>query len=669
MDIVWINAVLLPLAALVVVPLLVHLFARSRPPQLAFSSVRFVRRVVRDTQRVRKPREWLLLLLRTAVVLLLVGLFLRPMPFGRKGAGEHGAPRTVIMVVDRTASMGCSEGAHTRFAAACAEAADVLTGLDARDRANVVWLDAMPDAVFPEPGPNADALVHALRSTGVSFEQGAIVRTIDLAVSMFGPDEGRHQIVIVSDFQATEWRERALEIPVTIDLVCVPVGHAAAGNTAITDVSVSPSAPLVDETVTVTCDVWNYGNQPVQSTLFAALGETRTSRDLRLLPRTRTPVSFPCGFRAPGQLGLRLALSSDAFPADDARHVVVHVRPHLNAVLAGTPMATMAVWERALRSLNCFHIVRVPTVADALGETSDVVLASVAPGGLSGVAEVAAAGERPLLLSPEAGVSMTRLAECWGGEWEGEPVTLPRQRNPALWPLEVAEPGHPALAVFADGQYADPAGGAFASRLYVPAERLAGARVLLAYRDGVPAVAQPDPDVPLYLWLADLDPRAGNWAGTAGFLPFFAELLFSERDTPRDGIDRLPGDRVAYETDLAAAAVGLVHAATGERLNCERSETDRRALLSARIDRPGLYHWVRNGEVAERLAVVFPPIESDLACADAEAVVARQGVVATSGERLREWNRGRRLWPLLLALGVAMAILESGVLVLMEGRA
>ena len=47
------------------VPLLVHLFARSRPREREFSSLIFLRRAVKRHVRLRRPKDWLLLAVRT----------------------------------------------------------------------------------------------------------------------------------------------------------------------------------------------------------------------------------------------------------------------------------------------------------------------------------------------------------------------------------------------------------------------------------------------------------------------------------------------------------------------------------------------------------------------------------------------------------------------------
>ncbi len=64
MSLTFLNAVLWPLLALLSVPVLLHLFARSRPPAYKFSSIELVQRVIRSTMRIKKPQAWILLILR-----------------------------------------------------------------------------------------------------------------------------------------------------------------------------------------------------------------------------------------------------------------------------------------------------------------------------------------------------------------------------------------------------------------------------------------------------------------------------------------------------------------------------------------------------------------------------------------------------------------------------
>ena len=97
---------LVGLAALAI-PVLIHLIQRERKTIVAFPSLMFLRRIPYQSVRRRKVRNWLLLAMRAAAVLMIVAAFARP--FLRQGAlasAAAGGAREVVILLDQSASMG-----------------------------------------------------------------------------------------------------------------------------------------------------------------------------------------------------------------------------------------------------------------------------------------------------------------------------------------------------------------------------------------------------------------------------------------------------------------------------------------------------------------------------------------------------------------------------------
>ena len=241
------NAALWPLATLVAVPLLLHLFARSRPPRYRFSSNQMIRRALRDTTRIKKPREWLLLLLRTLLVAALVLLFLRPVIRSAPIKQLTGAGRHVVAVIDRTASMAYADGARTRFSEACTQAAAVFAGLRGDDTANIVWIQARPQPELPTMAINIPALTQPLRQSEASMQAGDPGAAIALAAELLEGTQGYREICVISDFQATTWSQPIPALPSDITLNHVAVGQPRSENAAISHITTQPALPLAGE--------------------------------------------------------------------------------------------------------------------------------------------------------------------------------------------------------------------------------------------------------------------------------------------------------------------------------------------------------------------------------------------------------------------------------------
>ena len=108
MSVLFSNAVLWPLLALVTVPILLHLFARTKPPVYKFSSIEFILRIIRSTLRVKRPQDWILLAIRTLMFAALILVFLRPLFFSQRGLAGLFRTKNVVVIVDATASVNFS---------------------------------------------------------------------------------------------------------------------------------------------------------------------------------------------------------------------------------------------------------------------------------------------------------------------------------------------------------------------------------------------------------------------------------------------------------------------------------------------------------------------------------------------------------------------------------
>lgn len=281
-NLVLANPALLPLTLLAVTPLVLHLFARARPPVYRFSSITFIDHILRRSVRLRRPQSWLVLLLRTVLFAALISAFLQPVWFGSGRAASYFQRKHVVVLVDASASMSALEGSRTRFAAACAKASEVLAGLSAADAANIVWLRTPSRAEFPSLGVNIPFLQTALRKAAVSLEAADLRGAFDLAVNLLRDTTVAREIYVVSDFQRSSWVGFRPDVPKTIRLVTIRIGNADIPNQALTRLYAQPASLLANEEFAVYCEVENFSSQPTLKTAYLRAGELRQEQELRL---------------------------------------------------------------------------------------------------------------------------------------------------------------------------------------------------------------------------------------------------------------------------------------------------------------------------------------------------------------------------------------------------
>ncbi len=672
MNLLLLNAALLPLAVLVAVPVILHLFARTRPPAYNFSSIEFILRIIRNTMRIKRPQDRLLLLLRTLLCALIVFLFLQPLFFSDRRLGSAFERKNVVLIVDATASMGCIDGAQTRFAAACAEASEILSGLSARDSANIVWLDSSPEPVFPEMGVNLAYLQTALRKARVSSEAGNVEEAFRLAERLLEGTEGKREICVVSDFQAAAWREAQTEVSPGTDLVNVKIGAADLANGTISDILCEPPFPLVDEETTVYCEVYNYSAQPRQRTVFLSIGEKRMSQEIMIPPWNKAVAIFMHAFSEPGECPIAMTLNEDAFAADDGRWAVVTVREALNVGILPLEPTTAGIWHRALDAVQ-WAGTRTISERDLEGELDlDALMLS----GWSGanapeIAERLKEG-RTVVCMPGSGLTVRQLLTAAGADAPGaadSPIEWSQSEEGRR--VRIVNEKADIFSLFAGGEYGDPCGGLFRGRFNVTASDLSQGELLLAYEDGTPALVRFKNRGHLYFWNLPLDPELSNWAGQNEFLPFLCEMLLNSRSGSEADLSEtefIAGQQVLRHFDRNVLLSDIALLAEDGKAAALEEYRDARGVTFAfdGAGEPALYEWRYQNKPIGSAAVNFPAIESDLRLMELAEIRSAGAIALDRGRGVRHLRDGLKLWPYLLAFALAVALIEGVTLVWTE---
>lgn len=657
------NAVLLPFVLALGIPLLIHLLARAKPPLFEFGSIEFIERIVRQSVRARRPRDLLLLLLRTLLCAALVALFLRPVWFPESGLASSGKTRNLVVILDATASMGYIEGSQTRFANACAGASEVLAGLGPRDRANVIWLRTRPTPVFPALGTNHAHLRTALRSARPTLESGDPRAALNLAARMLENVTGRREICIVSDFQATAWHGINRDLPEGVDVVHLRAGAEQAENCAITRIGTSPPTALAGEDITVHCDIANFSAQRKAVTVTLSGHGVRRQQETMLEPWQTTIVPFVCAFDRTGELPVKVSLGEDAFPPDNVRWGLIDISSSQRVGLADSGGAGAVVWRRVLNALD--HLTPEPWPTQAPRPPAIVVLADWGPGSAEACRAVVDRGGTVVgCLGPDTPISeITALLNAGVPTADGQ--TVPWETRDDSIGLTIAADDSPYLAIFAGGSYGTPTATRVTARGLPPQGTIPLHTHVLRYTDGVPALAVASGKGHVVIWNMPLDPESSGLARQAELIPLVGELISKGRsEDVLWGTGTFPGQPLSWETTQEVETDQLRLQADGEaELQLSRPLPGvRAAAVSEPVARPGLYRWTYRKLVAGYGIVNFPPEESDLRALDPRESTVGGAVTLAAGTQLARLHAGIPLWPRFLAAALCLVVIESLVL-------
>lgn len=632
----WLFPGFLAGAALIGVPVVLHLLRRKPQRMVRFPSLRFLgESALRDTRRNQLLR-WLTLLLRCAAIALLCAAFARPF-WGRTPSATRCA---LVIVLDNS----MSQQARGRWESTLKWTLGQLGTLAPGDQAALLVMEPEPTWLVPMTD-DLERIKAALSAAKAGYDKTRYSRPLRLAGDTLAKTDAATKIIAwAADEQRTGWRgtDFAEKLPPGIEFRFMGIAAAPQRQAAI--ISVHRAATEKDS-LDVVIRQFQPGT-PDRRKLAVYVGDRiLATQSIELRPGDNK-VSVNCALPA-GANGLRVSLDPDELPADDSAWIA-----------AATPATNRVLLDAAIDT---------DALADALRSTQKLPAAGLAPDALPDHAWPA---DAVLVLRNEASFRAPVLARldqfcnAGGTAWifvDGSAAqrawlqrhgvsVAPRPTTEEPCHLRDWDAEHPALAAFAGQSLLPLLEVQFHGGFNLSGESLAP---IANWPDGKMAIAELDNGGSrLMLTGFPLSRETTDWPAQPSFVPFVhcaACWLGAFKNTHTDW-------RVGDSIPLADGA-GTWHA-----LDEPVPQKDLAVDGSVRPSAPGLYEYAANGR-KQIFAVNTPLEESDLApwpnsdqLAGLESPTpapASQRFAAAPALAATE-NRQRLWWWLLAAGGVAL---------------
>ncbi len=398
-------------AALVGLPVLLHLIMRQEPKRLPFPAFRFLKQRRQINQRKIRLRHLLLLLLRMALIALICLSLWQPTVLSEGlSLGAKGRPVAAVLVIDTSPSMGYvlsertgltearqrglklleerADGPWTCLDEARGRAMEILEDLppgskvailDPADRSEPVFEAGLAEARqrvrdIKKPKANAEPLTRRTLETAYS-----LLSRVDAELEP-GQEPYPRLLVVFSDRTAPSWDvNRVAELqslrdrvpPPSVYHVYIDVGIDKPVNTAITTVEMKPQIVPANQPVLINVTVEATGATD-NVLLFSVDGDE--PQKIPVNPGPDRPITRQLrkdGLK-PGLHQAKISLvTPDALPFDNERYITFRIREPRNVLaLVDTPRESLVigglgvlgaaqghaeVWKRVLDSVGWYN--------------------------------------------------------------------------------------------------------------------------------------------------------------------------------------------------------------------------------------------------------------------------------------------------------------------------
>jgi hypothetical protein len=671
------------------VPIIVHLTERQRRDIVDFPSLMFLRKIPFRSTRRRRIHHWALLSIRALALALLVAAFTRPFVANSEVAiGATLGPREVVVVLDRSYSMGYGD----RWERAKTQAREVFQGLDASDRASLVFMGRGAEALLRATS-DRNRLLTALDTASLSADATLYGPALKLAQTILEESEyPNREAVIISDFQRTGWKgDEGVAFPFGTVVTPVLISDDATPNATVASVALRRDFFSGQERMTATARVVRrQGEAPSERTIVLELdGQEVQTQTVSLDPTGSATVTFEPFTLSDNYTRGSIRLDPDALPQDDELHFVLSPGRVMRAlVLEGAnPRADVSLYIQTTLEISeeaAFQVeVRRSTSVSAadLASTDVVVLNDIPfPQGatedrLRGFIE---GGGGLLLVLGERSAWRTGLEEMLPGRFGPA-----RDHARGAARLGYLDYTHPIFELFSG-----PRSGDFARARFFRSRDLQMApegRVLARFDDGSVALAERQlGEGHVLVWASTMDAFWNDLAVQPVFLPFIHQMMrhiggYRERVpwfTAGQVLDIADPDGMAFvadrETELTPEVDQVALTPGGGSVALPATPGPR----FLQLEEQGFYEVRPPGTDPDRVfavAVNVDVTESELESMDpaelAGAVASRNtgGEMGAGGEMLtpeiqaRNQERRQSLWRLLMVGALVLLLAETAI--------
>ncbi len=660
----------------IAIPIVVHLVQRERRTTQPFPSLMFLRQIPNQSVRRRAIRHWPLLALRVLALVLIATAFARPFLAGGGATLAATGARQLVVLLDRSASMGYGE----HWARAQEAARRVVRGLGPGDGGSLVFFgadvevgarsEAGPGALIPaidraRPGPGMTRFGPALRAAAGLLESAAA---------------SRREIVLISDFQKSGWEPtQDVKLPAGVTLTPVSVAEPSTANAALVGLAFEQEAAPKGVLVRAAARVANHSAQPVTDREIALEvdGHRVDAVQVSVEPGTTASVGF-----APFAVSARSArvtarMAPDALPADDTFHAVVTVGGQVPVLVLESANPAP---DASLYLTRALDVAAAPGFATRLTRADRVTpeeIASAAVIVLNDVAPPPGAAGRALAAAVHGGAGLLVLLGDRSA-WSDASFDLLPGRLGAMVDCSGTSGGtlgyidfnHPAFEIFSTPRSGD----LTAARVFRYRTLSAPSKVLARFDDGAVAVAERRVERGTVIaWTSTFDSYWNDLPLKPVFVPFVHQVMqhLGRYVEPRtwyfvgDAFDPADLPPASGGRRVAAGPGFTILSPSGRRVEPAAGTATRTILLGE----TGFF------EIRPTAASTADPIvvavngtagESDLSPIDPAELAASvsttaAGPVAGAGPELTAEERERRqsLWWYLLATGLLLLGIEG----------
>ncbi len=342
----FLNFALLGGVAALAIPIIIHLFHKSRFEVVKWGAMHLLESVIRTNQKRIRIEQIILMIIRAAIPALLALAMARPIWQGaQKLLGE--AKTSTILALDNSYSMEAGRTGVSNFSLARDESTRIVNDVKRGSDVQVILMGEGGSTLLDQPTYDTGRITQSLTNLSAGFGTATVPAALDFAAGVFGQmHESARNVVVLTDFQRVSFEatedaalgqsiERLKKMPIPPNITFFDVGQEVKDNVAIESLDFSRLMIGVGQKIQIRANLRNFGEggYPDLRVYFKADGKEKSVSQIKLSPHEKGQVLFTHSFDTPGSHVIEVYADADTLKADNGFLASIPVRDKVPVML------------------------------------------------------------------------------------------------------------------------------------------------------------------------------------------------------------------------------------------------------------------------------------------------------------------------------------------------
>ena len=325
-------AILIGLAA-AALPLIIHLFNIRKVKNIEFSTLMFLEEIQKNKIRRIKIKQWLLLLIRTLLIIFIVLPFARPTLEEISLGNNSSTKATIAVILDNSFSMQLKKEKGTAFNQNRSSAKKLINSFQDEDNISLLSLS---DGLIVKSGTKKELLkaIDNINISGKSFEADKLFGQTKLIF-----DESKNlinEIYLFSDFQENYFNKKInSSLNRNVRMFFVKSDFENFDNLSVTDLKLQSKILVKNKNINFEAEIYNSSDSDLKGKVASLFinGERKSQKSFDVKADKKIKINFETVLDKSGLIECVVVLEDDVIPEDNKRYLSFVIPDKLNVLM------------------------------------------------------------------------------------------------------------------------------------------------------------------------------------------------------------------------------------------------------------------------------------------------------------------------------------------------